>query len=82
MSPSGAGPSRGQGILNTNTGDIAVIKGSGHGKNEAGQGKGIGIWSFMPMSPKLDWMNTLVAIIEQEGDPQWMEFDVVIHEWK
>lgn len=82
MGPTGAGPSHGQGILNAMTGDMVIIKGSGYGWNEAGKGKGGGIWSFMAMSPKLNWINNVVAIITQEGDPQWMEFDVAIHEWK
>lgn len=47
-----------------------------------GKAKGLGIWSFMTMSPKLNWMNMTVALTTQEGDPQWTEFDVVIWEWK
>lgn len=82
MGPSGSGLSRGQGILNTMTGDMVAIKGAGHGKNEAGKSKGVGLWSFMTMSAKLGWLNNVVAIITQEGDPQWMEFDMAIHEWK
>jgi hypothetical protein len=82
MGPSGAGASQGQGLLMTMTGDMAVVKGSGYGKNEAGKSKGVGIWSFMTMSQKLAWMNNVVAIATMEGDPQWMEFDITINEWK
>jgi hypothetical protein len=35
----------------------------------------------MTMS-KLAWMNDLIAIMTQEGDPQWMEFEFALNEWK
>jgi hypothetical protein len=82
MEPSGAGWSMGQGLLNFMSGDMAVVKGSGFGKVEMGKSKSVGIWSFMSMSPKLAWMNTAVALVTLEGDPSWMEFDVVVWEWK
>lgn len=82
MGPSGAGWSHGQGMFNMMTGDMAVVKGSGYGKVETEKSKSVGIWSFMTMPQKLGWMNNVVAIITQEGDPQWMEFDVTINEWK
>lgn len=82
ISPTGGGGTIGTGLFTTMTGDMAVIKGTGYGKPEAGKGKGLGIWSFMTMAPKLQWMNMTVALTTQEGDPQWMEFDVVVCEWK
>ena len=82
ISPTGGGGTIGTGIFTTMTGDMAVIKGTGYGKPETGKGKGVGIWSFMTMSPNLSWMNTTVALTTQEGDAQWMEFDVVVWEWK
>jgi hypothetical protein len=82
ISPSGGGSTVGNGMFTTMTGDMAVIKGSGYGKPEAGKGKGLGIWSFMTMSPKLTWMNMTVALTTQEGDPMWSEFEVVVWEWK
>jgi hypothetical protein len=82
ISPTGGGNTMGTGLFTTMTGDMAVIKGSGYGKPEAGKGKGLGIWSFMTMSQKLNWMNMTVTLTTQEGDAQWMEFDVVVWEWK
>lgn len=82
MAPSGAGWSHGQGILNMMTGDMVVMKGSGIGKVENGKGKSVGLMSFMTMSSKLNWLNNLVAVVTQEGDPMWQEFDITIHEWK
>lgn len=82
ISPTGGGGTKGTGMFNTMTGDMAVIKGAGYGKPEGEKGKGVGIWSFMTMSQKLAWMNMTVAITTQEGDPQWQEFDLVVWEWK
>ena len=82
MGPSGAGWSHGQGMLNLITGEMAVVKGSGIGKVETGKSKTVGLWSFMTMSPKLAWMNSVAAVVSMEGDPQWMEFDIVVYEWK
>ena len=82
MGPNGAGWSHGQGIFNLMTGEMAVVKSSGIGKIEAGKGKSIGLASFMSMSPKLAWVNTLTALVTQEGDPNWMEWDMVVWEWK
>ena len=78
MEPSGVDWSHGQGMFNTMTGDMVVLKNSGIGKT----GKTVGLMSFMTMSPKLNWMNNLVALVTLEGDPQWMEFDIAVHEWK
>lgn len=82
MAPNGAGWSHGQGMFNAVTGDMAVMKGSGIGKVENGKGKVVALMSFMTMSPKLNWLNNLVAVVTQEGDPMWQEFDITIHEWK
>jgi hypothetical protein len=82
ISPTGGGTTTGTGLFTTMTGDMAVIKGSGYGKPEMGKAKGLGIWSFMTMSQKLNWMNMTVALTTQEGDPKWTEFDVVVWEWK
>jgi hypothetical protein len=80
--PAGNGWSHGQGIINFMSGDMAVVKGSGYGKVEMGKSKSVGIWSFMTMSPKLTWINATTALVVAEGDANWMEFDVAIHEWK
>jgi hypothetical protein len=82
MGPSGMGSSHGQGIFTTMTGEMAVVKGSGIGKVEGGKGKAVGLMSFMTMSPKLNWLNNLIAVITQEGDPMWQEFELTIYEWK
>jgi hypothetical protein len=78
MEQSGAAWTHGQGMFNTITGEMAVVKASGIGK----MGKVVMLMSFMTMSQKLIWMNDLVAIVTQEGDPQWTEFEIAIQEWK
>jgi hypothetical protein len=82
MGPNGAGISQGQGILNTMTGDMAVIKGYGYGKPVMDKAKSVGIWTLMSMSPKLAWVNDAAALVAMEGDPSWMEFTVTVWEWK
>jgi len=82
MEPTGAGWSRGQGLFNMGGGDMAVVKGSGHGKVEDGKSKSVGLWGFMTMSQKLGWLNAVVALVTQEGDPMWQEFEMAVHEWK
>jgi hypothetical protein len=81
MGPSGAGWSHGQGMFNFLIGDMAVVKGSGYGKTEAGKRKTVGLWSFMTMSQKLGWMNTVVALVTMEGDPMGQEFELTVYEW-
>ena len=80
VSPAGTANFTGNGVFNTMTGDMATIKGSGSGKSEGANGKGVSVWSFMTLSEKLSWMNTTLAVVSQEGDPQ--EADLVIWEWK
>ncbi len=80
VSPSGIANFVGNGIFNTMTGDTAVIKASGSGTSEGAGGKGLGVWSFMTMSTKLAWLNTKLAVVTQEGDPQVA--DLVVWEWK
>ena len=58
MEPSGSGWSHGQGMFNTMTGDMAIVKITGIGKS----GKSVSLMSLMTMSPKLSWMNSLIAI--------------------
>ena len=53
MGPSGAGISQGQGILNTMTSEMAVIKGYGFGKPVMDKAKAVGLWTLMSMSPNL-----------------------------
>jgi hypothetical protein len=65
-------------MFNTVIGDMAIVKISGIGKS----GKSVFLMSLMTMSPKLAWMNNLIAIMTQEGDPQWMEFEFAVNEWK
>lgn len=80
--PNGGGGVKGHGMLNLASGDMAVVKGAGYGKAEGGKGKGLGIWHFMTMSPKLDWLNKMPVLVTQEGDPMWNEFAVTVWEWK
>ena len=61
---------------------MAVIKSSGYGNPRWKKTKSLEIWSFITASKKLNWLNTVVAIVTQEGDPAWKEFNVTINEWK
>lgn len=82
LEPSGTGWAMGQGLLNFMDGDMVVVKGSSRHKIEMGKAKSVGLLSFMSLNPKLAWMNTATVLITLEGDPAWMEFDVVVWEWK
>jgi len=79
----GSGNTNGRGIFFTaKGGDMAVIKSSGYGNPRWKKTKSLEIWSFMTVSKKLNWLNTVVAIVTQEGDSAWKEFNVTINEWK
>jgi hypothetical protein len=80
--PVGVGDSKGQGIFMTNAGDMGVMKTFGLGKVEAGKSRSVSLMSFMTMSQKLAWMNTLIAVVTTEGDPAWQEEDITVYEWK
>jgi hypothetical protein len=79
----GLGIAKGQGMMTTNSGEVAFIKSYDISKMEDGKSKAIGIWSFMTAAEKLSWMNDLIAIVcITSADPMWMEFDVEIYETK
>ena len=81
--PKGLGTAKDQGILNTATGDMAILKGYDVAKMVEGKGVSVGLWGFMTMSEKLNWMNELIAIVTFEAlDPMWQEFNMAIYEWK
>jgi len=82
--PKGVASSKDQGIFNTITGDMAIVKGYDLMKMMMGSKPvSVGLWSFMTMSEKLGWMNDLIALITFEAlDPMWMEFSIAIWEWK
>ncbi len=43
----------------------------------------VGLWSFMTMSEKFDWMNDVIAVVTMQAtDPMGMEFTITIQEWK
>lgn len=77
----GLGIAKGQGMMTTNSGEVAFIKSYDISKMEDGKGKAIGVWSFMTAAEKLSWMNNLIAIVSTNAlDPMWMEFNVEIYE--
>jgi hypothetical protein len=43
----------------------------------------IGLWSFMKMSKKIDWINDTIALVIFEVDvPMWLEMNITIWEGK
>ena len=81
--PKGIGAAKDQGVLMTMTGEMAILKGHDLSKMIDGKGVAVGLWSFMTMSEKLNWMNDLIAIVTIEAlDPMWEQFNLVIYEWK
>jgi hypothetical protein len=81
--PKGLMTAKDQGVLMTMTGDMAIAKGYDLSKMVEGKGVSAGLWSFMTMSEKLNWMNDLIAVVTiQALDPMWQEFKMTIHEWK
>jgi len=81
ISGPGKGTTTGQGILFAKGGMVA-IKSTGYGNPKWENVKSVEIWSFIAASKKLSWLNDVVAIVTQEGDPSWKEFNVTINEWK
>ena len=73
-----------QGIFMLNNGDMGVLKGFALMKMEVGSNpSAVGLYTFMFMSEKLSWMNSLVALVTFEAqDPMWMESTITIYEWK
>ena len=72
----------GQGTKMTAEGDSLVWKCYLIGKLEGGKHKSLVIIEFMTTSPRLLWMNGLIAIEELVADPQTMEFIGTAYEWK
>jgi hypothetical protein len=83
MPPKGVSAAKDQGILMTSTGDMAVVKGFDLMKMMGPNPASVGLYSFMTMSPKLAWMNDLIALVTFEAlDPMWETFNMTIYEWK
>ncbi len=80
--PKGIGAAKDQGVLMTSTGEMAVLKGFDLMKMAEGKAVSVGLWSFMTMSEKLNWMNDLIAVVTFEAlDPMWETFNITIYEW-
>jgi hypothetical protein len=78
----GLGTAKDQGVFNTTTGEMGVLKGYDISKMAEGKASSVGLWSFMTMSEKLSWMNNLIAIVTFDAlDPMWQEFNISIYEW-
>jgi hypothetical protein len=84
MSPKGTVPTKDQGVFNTMTGDMGILKGFDLMKmTPGGKPAAVGLWSFMTTSEKLGWMNDLIAIVTFEAlDPMWEQSNITIYEWK
>ena len=84
MPPKGTAAAKDQGVFNTMTGDMGVLKGFDlMNMSEGGKPTAVGLWSFMTMSTKLGWMNNLVALVTFEAlDPMWEQSNITIYEWK
>jgi hypothetical protein len=82
-SPSGGGSgmTTGNGIFFTAT-DMIAIKSTGYGNPKWEKTKSLEIWTFSTASKTLSWLNDVVAIVTQEGDPAWKEFKLAVNEWK
>ena len=68
------------GMMMTEDKEMIVWKGSGHSKMEGEGIKGIMVLAFMTRSEKYDWMNSIIAISDLEGN--MMEFSAVAYEWE
>ncbi len=81
LSNRGAGATIGQGILFTSK-DMVAIESSGYGNPRWENQKSVEIWHFRTVSETLSWLNKVVAIVTQEGDPAWKEFSISIKEFQ
>ena len=68
------------GMMMTEDKEMIVWKGSGHSKKEGEGIKGIMVITFMTESEKYDWMNSIIAVADLEGN--MMEFSDVAYEWE
>jgi hypothetical protein len=80
--PSGISTGKGQGILTTPEGDMAVWKATFAGRmKDAGSQGWIGPATFMTMSKKLAFLNEMVCITEGEGKTGSPEAHDTVYEW-
>ncbi len=77
----GKGTTTGQGLFFTGK-DMVAVKSSGYGNPKWKKIKSVELWNFVTSSQKLSWINDVIAVVTQEGDPAWKEFTVSINEWK
>ena len=68
------------GMMMTEDKEMIVWKGSGHSKKEGEGIKGIMVITFMTESEKYDWINSIIAVADLEGN--MMEFSDVAYEWE
>lgn len=82
--PKGVAGTTDQGVFNTITSDMGIMKGMDLMKVVMGKNpSSVGLWTFMTISEKLGWMNEMIAVAVIEAlDPMWMEFNLAIYEWK
>ena len=69
-----------RGILTTKDGEMVTWKGSGHSMRASNTVRGIMVITFMTMSEKLKWMNSIIVVDEITGN--LMDFTGLAHEWK
>jgi hypothetical protein len=82
--PKGVATSKDQGMMRTMMGDMGVIMGTSLMKMTPGKNPtSVGLWTFMTMSEKLNWLNDTIALVTFEAtDPMWTELNVSVWEWK
>ncbi len=76
----GKGSTTGQGLFFTSS-DMVAIKSAGYGNPKWEKNKSVELWSFQTTSKTLSWLNDIIAVVTQEGDPSWKEFKISISEW-
>jgi hypothetical protein len=83
MAPKGVGTAKDQAVFMTAAGDMGVLKGFALSKRTENKPLAVSLWYFITDSEKLVWMNDVIALASYEPvDAMWMEFKLVVHEWK
>ena len=82
QAPDGSESGSGQGIFTSQDGDVVVWKAYFFGRLEKGKDKSFGMVKFMTTSPKLAWMNKVIAAMEGVADLKTMEMTNTGYEWK
>ncbi len=79
-SPEGKAKGWWRGMLMTDDKQMIVWKGSGHSMRDMEKVKGILVCTFMTKSEKYSWLNSIIVVIDLQGD--LMSFASTGYEWK